>query len=213
MAERSVLRLLQFRPVDPGATVDTILRASVLPDLRHQPGLSALLCGRQQGADSADARVVVSVWESAGAMTAALGDGPGELDPWLLADATDARVEVVPVRVAIRSTSESEPSVLRVLRGELRDDDVDGYTGELTTAVTEDVDAGRGPLALFVAVAEPRRCLAVSAWTGWAAIDEATGGRPMDPVRGSFSDRLARRTIDHYEFVPNTEHVAALVPE
>ena len=69
------------------------------------------------------------------------------------------------------------------------------------------------PGALFVAVADPRRCLAVSAWTGWAAIDEATGGRPMDPVRGSFSDRLATRTIDHYEFVPNTEHVAAVVPE
>lgn len=213
MAERSVLRLLQFRPVDPGATVDTILRASVLPDLRRQPGLIALLCGRQQGSGSAGARVVVSVWESEAAMTAALGDGPGELDPWLLADATDPNVDVVPVHVAIRSTSDREPSVLRVLRGELGDDDVEAYTSELATAASADVDAGRGPLALFVAVAGPRRCLAVSAWTGWAAIDEATGGRPMDPVRGSFSDRLATRTIDHYEFVPNTEHVAAVVPE
>lgn len=212
MPDRSVLRLLHFRPVDPGATVDTILRNSVLPDLRRQVGLIAVLCGRQQGTESADARVVASVWESDGTMHSALGSAAGELDPWLLADAIEPRVEVLTVAVDVRSTSEREPTVLRILRGEVRDGALDAYEAEIARATAADVDADRGPVALFVGAAGPTTFVTVSSWTDWSAIADATGGSPMLPLHGRFSDRLVRSVIDHYEILPNADSVAANAP-
>jgi hypothetical protein len=50
----------------------------------------------------------------------------------------------------------------------------------------------------------PSRFVTVSAWTGWAAIEQATGGNIHQPLATRNAERLVAFDVGHYEILPDS---------
>lgn len=201
MAEGLVLRLFHFRPVEASAVFDATLRADILPELENLPGLVDGFVGRR-GPDVGGERLLVSVWESADAMAAALDESArSPRITLLLASAvTDNRLEVMPVAVALQFERDEPARVLRVFRGRV-DDALDAYADEVRVGATADGATDLGPCSLYLGLRPPNEFVTVSAWPQWASIEASTGSDVRHPIATRHSERIVAFDVDHFEIL------------
>ncbi len=205
MADETILRLVGFRPLGSGAELDAALRNEVLPDFLAISGILDAYVARS-GADDDGERVIASIWESREAMAAELGESSvlGRFHPERLEELTSSRLDILAVAVAVRYEREVAPSILRVFRGEVRDDELDLYVEEARGGTIADGETNLGLIALYLGTERPSRFITVSAWAGWEAIETATGGNIRNPMATRNAVRIASGTATHYEILPAT---------
>jgi heme-degrading monooxygenase HmoA len=213
VTDSSVVRIYRFRPAQQDAPIDAVLRDELLPDALVLPGLLDAFVGRR-GHAAGDHRVIVSVWQSLGAMESALGDG-SPMAPLRNLDAGELEevcVEVLPLAVVLRMDRPDPPCLLRVYRGETRPGELDAYVEEARAGTLMDAESNMGLVSLYLATAPPSRFVTVSAWTSWAAVEQATGSNVKRPDSTRNARRLVTGTVDHYEILPETARPPARVP-
>jgi hypothetical protein len=201
LAETPVIRLFRFRPVR--AAFDAILRDVMIPDLRALPGLLDQHVGRR-GPDELGPRVVASIWSSREAMAEALGEDfdPPRFHPEYLEETVDRELEVLPLAVDLRFEAQGPARIMRTLRGRVRRGERDAYVEEARIGTLADVDARRGPLALYLGIGpEADDFLTVSVWNDWSAIEAATGGDIQRPVATRHPERIMDWDASHYEII------------
>ena len=203
------LRLAVFRPSAAGSAVDAVLRDDVLPQLCRTPGIADVYAGRL-GEDATD-RVVASVW-----IGPALTLPDSRLEERLLVDvlpstngaADGVATETLPLDVAARFDRPEPAGILRIFRGAVKGDDLDAYIAEAQGGMLQDAEVNAGLIAFYLGRTGDNSFLTVSAWTGWDAIERATGGNIRDPFATRNSSRLATFSIRHFEIVPDLERPA-----
>jgi hypothetical protein len=144
-------------------------------------------------------RVLVSTWQidpegqPAGPIDLAALRGLGE-DVIAIGD-----VEQVPLSVRARFDRAEPTRILRVFHGRVRPGQLETYvdlarTGMLADSVTYD-----GLIALALGERQPVDFITVSVWTGWPAIEAATGGNTRTPFMTRNAELLETFTVAHYE--------------
>lgn len=203
------MRLFGFRPVGSGSELDAALRDQVAPDLLEAPGITDVYVARG-ATEGAGERVIASIWESRDAMTAELGEASviGRFQPERVEDLMSSRLDVLPLAIGMTYDRPNPPTILRVYRGRVVPGELDNYIEEARRGALADADVNPGLVALYLGTGHPNRFITVSAWTGWEAIEKATGGDIRTPVRTRNSARIALGTAAHYEILPLTDRPA-----
>jgi hypothetical protein len=196
----AILRLFRFRAAHPG--FDEVLRTTLIPDLKGQPGLFAAYSGRQGPAEIGP-RIVASVWETRDAMEATVGADLGTFHPELLADSTERSLEILPLVLARRFDVGEEARILRVLRGSVRPGELELNVEDARAGTELDGTGEHGPCALFLAQAEDDTFVTMSAWREWHDIELATGGDIHRPRATRHDERLVEWEVEHFEIVPS----------
>jgi len=213
VTEGSILRLYGFRPLGSGSELDAALRDDVLPERLALPGIVDAYAGRQGNGAVAE-RVIASIWESREAMAAELGESSaiGRFHPERLEDLTSSRLDILPVGFAVRMERADPPVILRVYRGVVHEGQLDVYIEEARTGTLADADSNPGLIALYLGIMPPASFITVSAWTGWTAIETATGGDIRHPMVTRNAVRIASGGAVHYEILPSTKRPPARPP-
>jgi hypothetical protein len=214
MPEPTLMRLFGFRPVGSGAELDAALRDQVVPDLLEAPGITDVYVARG-ATEGAGERVIASIWESRDAMTAELGEASviGRFQPERVEDLMSSRLDVLPLAIGMTYQRPNPPTILRVYRGRVQPGELDNYVEEARLGALADAEVNLGLVALYLGTGRPTRFITVSAWTGWEAIENATGGDIRTPVRTRNSTRIAVGTAAHYEILRLTSRPAARAEE
>lgn len=203
MVSPRVLRVITFQASGPDSAVDTVLRTAVLPRLLDEPGVIEAWQGRRGSADGN--HVLVSTWAERPS------DGVGEpADVALLRDArltALGAVEVVSANeldVAVHAAFvRPEPArVLRVFHGTVRAGELADYVEEARAGMTEDARINDGLVSFVLGHDGVDSFVSVSTWTGWPAIEAATGGSTRQPFTTRQPRRLAGYRIVHLELLP-----------
>jgi heme-degrading monooxygenase HmoA len=206
VGDSSVLRLFGFRPLGFGADYDARLRRTLLPPFFELPGLRSVYVGRR-GPDESGERMIVSIWESGAAMSAAQGAGDGDrLEIETAEEVGPCRLEFVTLAVDLPFDRADPAQVLRVFRGQVREGELDLYAEEARNGTLADAAGPRGPLGLYLGSQPPDRFITVSVWTDWESIEAATHGNIRQPIATSNAARLVGGTATHYEVVPGAAH-------
>lgn len=202
MAVVPVVRLFGFRPTRPA--FDNAIRDLIVPTICAQPGAIDVYAGRH-GPDELGPRMVVSVWESRAAMEAAFGGParPGEPRPEALDGITDASVEVLQTEIAYHADDAREPArIIRILSGCTQPGQLERYIQATRAGVAVDVAEGHGPLAFYLAHGDtPEGFVAVSTWSGWSAIEAATGGDIREPLSTRRPELIETYDATHFEII------------
>lgn len=202
----SVLRLFGFRPRGFGADYDALLRRTLLPAFLELPGLRDAYVGRR-GPDESGERMIVSIWQSGEAMSAAQGAGGGDLLEIETAEEVGpCRLESVTLAVDLPFERADPARILRVFRGQVREGELELYVEEARNGTLADAAGPHGPLGLYLGPQPPDRFVTVSVWTGWESIEAATHGNIRQPIATSNAARLVGGTASHYEVVPGAAH-------
>jgi len=196
-----VLRVLCFRPT--ATEFDSTLRTEIIPTMCQAPGILDLHAGRQ-GPDELGGRIVASVWSTHAAMAAAVGDSLDSpaLHPGYAELATKQDLTILPLVLAVRRDRDIAPSIVRLFVGHAKDGTLDAYVEEARRGTLVDLDAGRGPMALYLATRAPDAFITVSVWDDWSSIERATGGTPDRPIATRHPELLASWGVSHYEELP-----------
>jgi hypothetical protein len=201
-----VLRLFGFRPLGFGADYDARLRRTLLPALLELPGLREAYVGRR-GPDDSGERMIVSIWQSSSAMSAAQGFGDGDLLEIETAEEVGpCRLEFVTLALDLPFDRADRAQVLRIFRGQVREGELDLYVEEARNGTLADAAGPHGPVGLYLGPQPPDRFVTVSVWTGWESIESATHGNIRQPIATSNAARLLGGTATHYELVPGAAH-------
>jgi hypothetical protein len=202
MSPRS-LRVVTFQALGPDSAVDTVLRTAVLPRLVDAPAVVDAWQGRRGSADGN--HVLVSTWRED---PASEPGEPADLrlleDPGLQALGGIDIVSVDELEVAVHATfSRDEPArVLRVFRGTARPGELADYVAEARAGMTEDARVNDGLVSFVLGHDGHDSFVSVSTWTGWPAIEAATGGNTRQPFATRQTRRLAGFRIVHLELLP-----------
>jgi heme-degrading monooxygenase HmoA len=196
------VRLFGFQPTRPA--FDNVIRDWMAPAIRSQPGVIAVYAGRH-GPDELGPRLIVSVWHSAEAMAAAFGTAarhPG-LDAEGLDGIAARTVEVFRAEIAVRDDSATDrPRIIRTLRGVTQPGRLGEYIGEVRNGLAQDIAAGHGPAAFYLTrAAATDTFTALSIWTAWEAIEQATGGDIRRPTATRHPELIASWEARHYEAI------------
>jgi hypothetical protein len=199
-----------FRPTGADSAVDAALRDTVLPELCRVPGIRDAYAGRL-GEDESD-RVIATIWRGA-ALTAP--EPRHELRLLHQAVPADApapdavTVQVLPLDVAARFDRPEPAGILRIFRGTVRTGGLEAYIAEAQGGMLRDAADNEGLVAFYLGRAGQDDFVTVSAWTGWAAIERATGGNVREPFATRNSERLASFAIRHFEILPDLQRPVA----
>ena len=201
-ADRETIRLFQFRP--RRGAFDTILRDVLIPDLARLPGVGEIFVGRH-GPDEIGPRLVASIWDSHEAMAAVLGVSFDEetFHPELLLETTDRRLEVLPLSFIHRAEIGGPPTIMRLVSGRVRPDELEDYIAEAWAGTRDDAAAGLGPTALYLAACRPDSFRTLSLWPDWETLEVATGGDIDRPIATRHAQRLVAWSATHFEVVPD----------
>jgi hypothetical protein len=194
--EAVVVRLSRFRASRPG--FDAVLRATVLPALRAQGGLSAVFAGRQ-GPDETGARALVTLWAS----TSSLHEGPREdvvAPDAPAAEMTDQRVETLPALLVALAATPLTTGILRIARGRLVDTDLASFA-ELVRRESAGLQAAATGHDFVMAASGESSFVMISTWADWAAIEAATGASLSEPIHTKRLAALEDFVVEHYELV------------
>jgi hypothetical protein len=194
------IRLFGFRPIRPA--FDNVIRDWIVPAICAQPGAVDVYVGRH-GPDELGPRLVVSVWESNPAMVFAFGPSSAARRPEDLDGIADQTVEVLSPEIIHRVAHPVDsPRIIRVFRGLARAGQLDSYIEETRDGVVADVAAGHGPTAFYLARGTTADgFVAVSVWSGWSAIELATGGDVRQPMSTRRRELIATFEATHYEAI------------
>jgi hypothetical protein len=210
VADAISLRVLIFRPTGSAATVDASLREDILPALCARGGIDDAYVARH-GDDPAD-RVLATVWR---VPPGADDDEMSLLRARLPAETLavgEARLDVLPLVVDARFERDQPPGILRIFRGTVRPGELDAYIDQARRGMLADAEVNDGLVAFYLGRDGSDGFLTVSAWTGWDAIEAATGGNIRQPFATKNSERLVAFVVDHYEILPDTGRPIALGP-
>ena len=200
MSDRPVIRLFRFRPAL--VEFDKTLRTIMVPDLRRMDGLIDVHVGRH-GAEQLGDRIVATIWTDRPSMKRRSGRR------WR----TRRSIPIgCPTRRASSSRSASSTSCSGSRAGRRRRSsacsaarsspgELAAYIEEARAGTLADVEAQRGPAALYLAADPPDRFLTLSLWPDWSAIERATGGDVHRPMSTKDSARIVDMDIVHYEVV------------
>jgi len=217
------LRVVTFHPVGPETLVDAALRETCLPALLGRDGIVDAWAGRK-GSRSDPRRVLVTTWvdapsdstTSAPAMGApaeaanAHDDQPDAPDLATLHAITSAGTSLtidtslaVELAVHLRFDRPEPARILRVFHGTVRPGELDAYVADARTGTMADAVVNDGLVAFALGPAAADAFVTVSAWTGWPAIEEATGGNTRVPTATRNAIRLTGFEVSHFELLPN----------
>jgi hypothetical protein len=196
------LRVVSFHPTGPEAPVDSVLREAIVPALLRRDEVIDAWIGRQ-GEKVDRSRVLASTW--------AADPGPAPADVAALEDpdlahgaSTVSSVEQRVLAVRARFDRPDPARILRIFRGHVRAGEMDAYVEEARTGMLADAAVNEGLIAFSLGLDPPDDFLTVSAWTGWAAIEAATGGNTRQPFVTRNTARLAGFAVAHFEILPET---------
>jgi hypothetical protein len=205
------LRVVSFRPAAADAPLDATLRDAIVPAVLGRPDVVNVWIGRH-GAHAEQTRVLASTWSA--------DPGPSPADVATLAGTAlaSADIEILSVEhleLAVHARFERpEPArILRVFRGTVRSGELDAYIEEARTGMLADAAVNDGLTAFALGVDADDSFLSVSAWTGWTAIESATGGNTRRPFATRNAARLAGFTVGHFEILPETPQRGATAAE
>lgn len=209
MSPRS-LRVVTFKAVGPDSAFDAALRSDVLPELVARPDVVDAWQGRRGTGDGS--HVLVSTWrdgwssDPAAAPDLALLRGPG-----LAALGGVEIVSAEQLEIAVHARfGRSEPArVLRVFHGATRRGELADYVDEARAGMTEDSRINDGLVSFVLGHDGVDRFVTASTWTGWSAIESATGGNTRRPFATRNTRRLADFRIVHLELLPEAPVRAA----
>lgn len=225
MGDEGLLHIWSFRPSASTIEVDLQIRETLLAVAGSMSGLRSFYAGRR-GADTDPERVLAGVWDHEDALEAArrpgglvaaeaaLGGRSTEvvlpivfsvLGPPVSeeAPAGTAGTAIAPAGTGSVTADESlEPTILRVFRGRTRPGEISMYVDAARRGTAEDIAAGAGPRALYLAADGMDGFVTVSAWAGWAPIQVATGGNIARPIATRHTAYLVAGTAAHYEIIP-----------
>jgi hypothetical protein len=195
------LRIVTFQPGGLEAPLDGVLREVIVPRLLERDEIVDAWVGRH-GSPSDRTRVVASTWSDEPAAEAA--DLAALHDPRLADDPPmiDA-VEQLGLAVSARFERSEPARVLRVFHGIVRPGELDAYVAEARRGMAADAEVNEGLIALMLGTEGGHSFVTVSAWTGWSAIEEATGGNTRQPFATRNSARLDSFRIAHFEILPD----------
>jgi hypothetical protein len=200
LAQPSHLRVVSFAPSQDEAAVDAGLRDLCVPALLDEPTVVDAWVGRR-GSRADPQRVLASTWSAP----------PNDPEPALLVAveaSTGARLAIVDARtldlgVHARFDRTEPARILRVFRGRVRPGELDAYVGDARSGMLADAMVNDGLVAFALGADPPDAFVTVSAWTGWPAIEQATGGNTRQPIATRNSVRLIDFQVAHYETLPD----------
>lgn len=196
------LRVVSFQPSGSESPVDAALREAIVPRLLDRAEVIDAWIGRQSSR-SERTRVLVSTWavepegdavDIAILRDAVLAEGPPIVD----------RVDHAALVVHARFDRAEPARILRVLRGQARPGELDDYVAEAQDGMSADAEVNDGLIAFALAVEPPDGFITVSVWSGWSAIEQATGGNTRRPFSTRHAERLVDYRVVHYEILPET---------
>jgi hypothetical protein len=211
MSARS-LRVVTFQAAGPDSAVDAVLRGAILPRLVDEPEVVDAWQGRRGSADGN--HVLVSTWRDVpGAATGEAADLRLLRHPDLAELGGVQIVSVDELEVAVHATfSRPEPArVLRVFRGTARTGELADYIAEARAGMTEDAQVNDGLVSFVLGHDRDASFVSVSTWTGWPAIEAATGGNTRQPFATRQTRRLAGFQIVHLELLPEAPRPRAAI--
>lgn len=196
-----VLRVFRFRPVRPA--FDAIVREVMLPDLQRLDGIEAAVVGRR-GPGELGERIIATVWRSREAMEAGVGSSFDQpvFHPEYVDETEAKRLDVASIAFCWSPGAETELGVVRLVVGRARDGQRDAYVDQAQSGTQADLDAGRGPRALYLGTLDDDRFATLSLWDEWSTVGEATGGTLTHPEATRHDELLVDWEVDHYEIVP-----------
>ena len=204
----SVLRVVRFNAVSVG--FDAALRDALAPALAGVPGLRAAVAGRIGPGEDGE-RLLVSVWDDDDALRAAVRAGSPIVvaHPGWLHGTPAGPADVLSVAVELDPAMDATISIVRVLSGTTKPDELGPYTADAREGTLGDRAAGDGPLALYLGAEAPDRFVTVSLWGRWSHVETATGADQAHVDRTRHAERLVSWTAEHYEVIPGLALVRA----
>ncbi|HEX3427665.1 MAG TPA: hypothetical protein VHS36_02575, partial [Candidatus Limnocylindrales bacterium] len=196
------LRVVTLRPIAPESALDGVLRSAVVPSLLDDRRVLDVWIGRHGTRDD-QARVVASTWTDE--PVSASGE-PIDLATLRSLGAGVAAVEDVeqaPLSVHARFERSEPTRILRVFHGQVHPGELDRYIELARTGMLADATAYGGLIAFALAARPPEAFTTVSAWTGWPAIEAATGGNTRQPFMTRNAQLLETFSVKHYEVLPD----------
>jgi hypothetical protein len=106
------------------------------------------------------------------------------------------------VGVATALDRDEPARILRVFHGRLRTGELDAYIAEVEAGVAADARVNDGLVSFVLGHDGNDRFTSVSTWTGWSAIEAATGGNTRQPFATRHALRLTGFEIAHLELLP-----------
>lgn len=203
------LRVVTFAPDGHESSVDAALRDVCLPALLDHPCVVDAWIGRR-GTRLDQRRVIASTW------TELPGDSPP--DAGVLEQLAASVGSPLPtddaqtLELAVHNRFDRfEPArILRVFRGQVKLGELEAYIDEARSGMLADAMVNDGLVAFALGADPPEAFVTVSAWTGWPAIEEATGGNTRRPIATRNRVRLAGFDVVHFELLPDAaDHRAA----
>jgi hypothetical protein len=196
------LRVVTLEPDGNESAIDAALRSACLPALlRTDPVVDAWI-GRH-GSRDRRTRLIASTWSEA----------PGEAPPDVkvvtalgsngAADVTISREQTLDLAVHERFDRPEPARILRLFRGRVRGGELDAYIADSRAGMVADALVNDGLIAFALGADPPDAFVTVSVWTGWSAIEEATGGNTRRPIATRHSVRLTGFDVVHFEVLPD----------
>jgi len=215
------LRVVTFHPVGFETLVDAALRESCLPALLGHEGIVDAWAGRK-GTRSDPSRVLATTWAwpPRATTTAAAPEGgvatdlgtdgqPDAPDLAVLraisAAGTSLTIDTaltVDLAIHLRFDRPEPARILRVFHGTVRPGELDAYVADARTGTMADAVVNEGLVAFALGPAAEDAFVTVSAWTGWPAIEQATGGNTRVPIATRNAIRLTGFEVSHFELLP-----------
>ena len=202
MSPRS-LRVVTFQALGPDSAVDSVLRSAVLPRLLDEPTVVDAWQGRRGATDGN--RVLASTWvEDPSAGPEEPADVVLLRDPSVTALGGVELVSIESVEVSVHARFDRpEPArVMRVFHGTVRSGELADYIEEARAGMTADAQVNDGLVSFVLGHAGGDTFVSVSTWTGWSAIEAATGGNTRQPFSTRNTRRLTGFRIAHLEILP-----------
>ena len=202
MPHARFLRVVNLQPGTSESAFDAGLRDTMVPELADGDGVVDVWVGRRGSRDDRT-RVIASTWrvdpegEPGGPPDVAALRALGE--DVVLIDGADQ----VPLAVHARFDRAEPTRVLRVFHGQVRPGELDNYIDLARTGMLADSVAYDGLIAFALGARPPDAFITVSVWTGWPAIEAATGGNTRKPFMTRNAQLLETFTVAHYEVLPD----------
>ena len=202
MPHARFLRVVSFQPGTAESAFDAGLRDRVVPRLVDDDAVVDVWVGRR-GSREDRTRVLASTWRTD---PEAEPDSPPDVtvlrslgDDVVVID----RVEQVPLSVHARFERAEPTRILRVFHGQVLPGELETYVELARAGMLADAEAYDGLIAFALGVRGSDAFITVSVWTGWPAIEAATGGNTRQPFMTRNAQLLSEFTVAHYEVLPD----------
>ena len=202
MPDARFLRVVSFLPGVAESAFDAGLRDVVVPRLADTDAVVDVWVGRHGSRDDR-ARVLASTWRVDPATASGDPLDIGALRGLGVDAIVIGPVEQLPLAVHARFERAEPMRILRVFHGRVRPGELDAYVELARTGMLADAAKYDGLIAFALGTQPPDEFVTVSVWTGWPAIEAATGGNTRTPFMTRNAQLLQTFTVAHYEVLPD----------